>query len=216
MELNTSAKNGQVQHYVSAKDESVPMFKNKFIDYFSRVHWITPVIAYVPLIGYLMYQSWTAVELPFLADLGIFVLGLFFWSFFEYIAHRFVFHYHPTSKWGKRLHFMLHGVHHDYPNDSMRLVMPVGFSLPLAAVFYWLIVLIPGYAAGVPFFAGFVFGYLSYDMLHYATHHAKFIKAKWFQKLKKHHMDHHFKAPDEGFGVSSPIWDFVFGTYFKK
>lgn len=100
---------------------------------------------------------------------------------------------------------MLHGVHHDYPNDSMRLEMPVGFSLPLAAVFYWLIVLIPGYAAVVPFFAGFVFGYFSYNMLHFATDHAKFIKAKWFQKLRKQLIDHHFKAPGEGFGLRFPI-----------
>ena len=204
------------QTYISAKDESVRMFDNPILNYFSRVHWSTPVILYVPLISYFLYVSISNPVFSIGIDLAIFAGGLFVWSFFEYIAHRFIFHYQPTSDWGKRVHFLMHGVHHDYPNDSWRLVMPPGFSIPLAILFYYLFVVLMGTPIGAPFYAGFVFGYLSYDMLHYATHHATFIKAKWFRNLKKHHMDHHFRSPEEGFGVSSPIWDFVFGTFFKK
>ena len=108
---------------------------------------------------------------------------------------------------------MFHGVHHDYPNDSMRLVMPPSVSLPLAALFYLLFRLIMGPVNVAPFFAGFLLGYLFYDITHYALHHFA-IKKKFWLDLKQHHMKHHYKSPDEGFGVSQSWWDTVFRTQF--
>ena len=62
-----------------------------------------------------------------------------------------------------------------------------------------------------PFFGGFMLGYIFYDEIHYATHHAP-MKFGWWQKVKHHHVLHHYHDPDKGFGVSSPLWDVVFGT----
>jgi dihydroceramide fatty acyl 2-hydroxylase len=216
MQANTNDKTATTDLFVSAKDESVRMFNNPILHALSFVHWTTPVFMYIPLIVYVMVLSFFEITIPFYSDFGLFFVGILSWSLFEYLAHRFVFHYHPTSKIGKRVHFLIHGVHHDYPNDSWRLVMPPIISVPLAVLFYFIFTMSFGSVLGSPLYAGFVFGYVCYDTIHYATHHAKFIKAKWFVKLRKHHMDHHFASPDEGFGVSSFLWDFIFNTNFKK
>lgn len=200
--------------YVSNKDESVRMFKYDWMEVFSKVHFSIPLVIYVPVIGYFLYQSFTNPSLSFWQLLGLYAGGVLAWTFAEYFLHRFVFHYHPTSKWGQRLHFIMHGVHHDYPNDSKRLVMPPSISIPLAFIFYFLYKFLLGATFAAPFFAGFVTGYLIYDMIHYAVHHANWSN-KWFMKIKAHHLKHHFKDPDKGYGVSTIVWDKIVGTDYK-
>jgi dihydroceramide fatty acyl 2-hydroxylase len=200
--------------YASNKDESARMFKSDFLEFFTHVHWSVPIIIFLPIVSYFLWASMQEALLGTGAIVGIFLAGVFFWTFSEYTLHRFVFHYEPTSSMGKKLHFMMHGVHHDYPNDSTRLVMPPSVSLPLAALFYGLFYAVLGPVAMKPFIAGFLFGYILYDEIHYATHHAP-IKSGVFQKVKHHHVLHHYKDPERGFGVSSPLWDHVFGTYYK-
>jgi len=199
---------------LSNKDESIPLFPNKFIDKFSRVAWYVPLIVFVPVIAYFSYISFATYNFSVLKFLLFLVAGFFLWSLIEYLFHRFVFHYYPKSKLGRKLHFMMHGVHHAYPNDSMRLVMPPLMSIPLATGFYfiWSFVFQANFA---PIFTGFIMGYLGYDMMHYATHHAKFMKAAWFLNIKNHHMKHHYQDPDHGFGVTSDFWDKIFRTQIK-
>ena len=170
----------------------------------------TPHVLYLPLIGYLLY--FTSVTRGFSGALitGLFAAGLLIWTFVEYSMHRWVFHYEPRSRWGKQLHFMLHGVHHDYPNDASRLVMPPAVSLPLAALFYLLFLLLFGRFAPA-IFAGMITGYLFYDTLHYATHHFTLRRGVWLW-LKKYHLRHHYRDDRAGYGVTSPLWDYVFGT----
>lgn len=200
--------------YVSNKDESVRMFKYSWMEFFSKVHFSIPLIIYLPVTGYFLFRALSVYGLDLLSVAGLFLAGILLWSATEYFLHRFVFHYHPTSTWGQRLHFIMHGVHHDYPNDSKRLVMPPSVSIPLAFIFYFLFSAIMGAALTAPFFAGFVVGYLIYDMLHYAVHHANW-NNKWFMEIKAHHLKHHFKDPDRGFGVSSAIWDKIVGTDYE-
>jgi len=201
--------------YVSHKDESVRMFKSNFMDFFSRTPYWVPLLIYVPVMIFLGYRSIAVFNNAWYVFAGLFAGGVFAWTLIEYFLHRFVFHYHPTSAAGKRFMFIMHGVHHDYPNDSMRLVMPPSLSLPLAIFFYSITWLIGGFQYGESVFTGMVMGYLLYDELHYATHHATW-QWGWFQKLKKFHMKHHYGDPEKGFGVSSPIWDNVFGSTFKN
>jgi len=201
--------------YVSNKDESVRMFKSPFLELFSKVHWSVPLFVFVPIISYLMYQAFTSESIGLLQIAAWFVAGVVVWTVAEYFLHRFLFHYEAPGKIGKRLHFIFHGVHHDYPNDSWRLVMPPALSLPLAYAFYLLFRSVVPHDGFFSFFAGFLAGYLFYDMLHYAIHHAP-MKGKIWMALKTHHLKHHFKDPDAGYGVSSPLWDVVVGTQFKK
>ncbi len=191
------------------------MFESDFIEWFSRVHPIAPFVAWVPLAVWMLYRSASRHDLSGFGIVGLFLLGLLTWSLAEYVLHRYVFHWVNDTPRGRRIHFLLHGVHHDYPNDKDRLVMPLGFSTPMAVLFYGLYRGLLGVTHGEPFFAGFVVGYLMYDGTHYAVHHFKMTTrvGKW---LRKHHMTHHHADHEGGFGVSSPLWDLVFGTMPKN
>jgi 4-hydroxysphinganine ceramide fatty acyl 2-hydroxylase len=199
--------------YVSNKNETVRMFESDFMEFFSRVHPVTPLVLYVPVICYMLYNSVWQRQLSIVAVTALFLLGVLLWTLTEYLIHRYVFHYEPKTRWGKRLHYVIHGVHHDYPNDARRLVMPPVVSIPLAFLFYGLFLLIFGNLTP-PVFAGLVFGYVCYDMLHYATHHLAMKRGAWLW-LKKYHLRHHFNDDHVGYGISSPLWDYVFRTTRK-
>ncbi len=201
--------------YVSNKDETARMFESDFLEVLSRVHWSVPLWVYVPVVIFFLYNSISIYNLIWWNIVLLFVAGLFTWTLSEYILHRFVFHYEPKSKIGKRLHFMFHGVHHDYPKDSKRLVMPPSVSIPLAILFYFLFYLILGVESTSPFFSGFIVGYLFYDITHYAVHHFN-LKSKFWLAIKNHHMLHHYKFDNLGFGVSQPFWDHVFHTTYPE
>ena len=196
--------------YVTTRDETVRMFESDWLEFFSHVHPATPVILYTPLILYFLYAAFAQKRLSILAIAGLFAAGVLIWTLLEYIIHRWLFHYEPKTCFGKALHFMVHGVHHDYPNDATRLVMPPILSIPLAVVFYVLFTLLFGNVAPA-ISAGFAFGYVCYDSIHYMTHHFALKRAplRW---LKQYHLRHHYRDDHAGFGVSSPLWDYVFRT----
>lgn len=202
--------------FVSNKDESVRMFKSDFLDIFSRVHWSVPLITWVPIVLYSLYRAVFIYHGNILIVSGVFIIGLSLWTLAEYTLHRFIFHFEPTSAIGQRIHFLTHGVHHDYPNDSKRLVMPPLLSIPLAIPFMLLFYYgLDKAAISFASFAGFITGYLIYDMMHYALHHVNF-DSELMKDLKNHHMLHHYYEPENGFGVSTKFWDLVFRTTFKK
>lgn len=198
--------------YVSNKDESARLFKSDFLEKFTHVHWCVPIVLYVPVSMYFLVQ---ASEATLSARVLLFLGGILAWTLTEYLLHRFVFHYQPSSAWGKRIHFLAHGVHHDYPNDSTRLVMPPSVSVPLAILFYGMFSLVLPSRYLPTFYAAFLLGYVGYDTIHYATHHAS-MKGRLGSWLKHHHLRHHYRDDARGFGVSTPIWDYVFGTTYER
>ena len=119
------------------------------------------------------------------------------------------------SAWTKKFHHFIHGIHHEYPNDAKRLLMPLGASIPLALIFFLIFRILFPDVIFYSFFAGFTLGYVYYDMMHYATHNAKF-NNQFFRRLKRHHNLHHFKDETNGFGISNMFWDKIFKTRFKE
>ncbi len=188
------------------------MFSPELIEMLSHVHPVTPMVIYLPIIGYLMYIATQFETLTATSITLLFLGGILFWTFIEYVIHRYVFHYEPKTYIGKQIHFLSHGVHHDYPRDPKRLVMPPVVSIPLAVFFYVLFYFTLGEAVTAPFFSGFVFGYVCYDMIHYATHHFSLRDNKLFLWLKQYHLRHHYQDEHYGYGVSSPLWDVVLRT----
>jgi dihydroceramide fatty acyl 2-hydroxylase len=189
---------------------SPPLFKSRFLDFFSRIHPVVPALIYAPIIAGLIVlgarDGQGAIEI-----VALVVGGLALWTLAEYWLHRKIFHWDPDHPIGHRLHFIIHGVHHDHPNDKLRLVMPPGASLPLAALFFAAFWLVFGTPMAYPLFAGFLVGYLTYDYMHYYLHH--FVpKSALGKRLREQHMRHHFQDHRYGFGVSSPLWDAVFRT----
>ena len=203
------------KNYVSNKDETVRMFKSDFMEAFSRVHFTVPLYIYVPVILVMLYLSIFVYYIAAINIVGLFVGGVAAWTLTEYLLHRFIFHYKAKSEFGKKIHFVFHGVHHDYPSDSKRLVMPPSVSIPLAVIFFFIFRLIFGEILMLPFFAGFILGYLFYDISHYAIHHFN-MHSKFWIAIKNHHMLHHYQDEYKGYGVSSPFWDYVFRTDFIK
>jgi sterol desaturase/sphingolipid hydroxylase (fatty acid hydroxylase superfamily) len=203
------------KNFVSNGKESSRMFRSNLLESLSKVHFTVPLFVYIPVIAYFIYRAFFILDNNIITFAAAFAAGLLFWTLTEYILHRFVFHFVPRSKWGRRLHFIFHGVHHDYPNDARRLVMPPSASIPLATGFYLLFALVLPVPYVAAFFAAFMSGYLFYDISHYALHHGNFKSAFW-KKLKQHHMLHHYTDATKGYGVSSALWDKIFRSDFEK
>lgn len=191
--------------------QSIRMFKNPILERFSHIHPATPLVFWGPIVSYFLWQSVMAEQIDVPTYICLAVGGLMSWTFVEYVLHRFVFHLEGESNFSKRFHFFVHGVHHEDGNDPTRLVMPPLVSAPLALFFYGFFKLVFGPVLAQPFFAFFVIGYLCYDYIHYYVHF--FTPTSRIGKaLKSSHMKHHYVDPDSRFGVSSPLWDFIFGT----
>ena len=194
--------------------DSPPMFESRLLNFFSRVHPAIPAIVFVPVV---VGGVWLAIDRG-IAGIGVALLvlaGIGIWTLTEYWLHRLLFHWEPSFRGGDRLHFIIHGVHHDHPNDAMRLVMPPAVSIPLSALFLGLFVLLFGSPHAFPIFSGFIGGYLVYDYTHYHVHHHT-PKTKLGRRLREQHMRHHFQDHHYGFGVSSPLWDVVFRTLPRR
>ena len=187
--------------------------QSDFLDFFSRTPWWVVPLIWIPIVAALFRYGIVERGIGVLPGIGVALAGTFVWSFSEYALHRTFFHWKPDTWWGPRLHFLVHGVHHDWPQDRYRLVMPPAVGFLIATPFALLFWLTLGPIWFFPFFAGFLAGYICYDCIHYATHHLKW-KNPVFQAVKKHHLLHHHspKHANRKYGVSSPLWDAVFGT----
>lgn len=195
------------------KSETIKMFDNPLLERLSHVHPATPFVIYIPMIGVLLYFAVTATALTPLELVIAFFAGMFFWTFVEYFLHRFIFHIRQTNRIFQAIYFYSHGIHHEAPRDATRLVMPPGASIPLAVAFFFLFrSASPVYH--LPFMAGFVTGYVIYDFLHFSVHFFQF-KNAYFRMIRRNHMMHHYRAPRKNFGFTSPIWDYIGGSYFR-
>jgi sterol desaturase/sphingolipid hydroxylase (fatty acid hydroxylase superfamily) len=192
---------------------SPPMFQNPLLDRLSRVHPAVPVVIFAPAITGLavlgLGRMGTGTALLWAAG------GYAFWTLSEYWIHRAIFHFEPEEGLGARLHWLIHGVHHDHPNDPLRLVMPPSVSVPLSSLFVLAFWAVLGFPVAFMFGAGFLAGYLAYDMTHFALHHHT-PKSALGKRLRELHMRHHFQDHTKGFGISAPYWDRVFRTYSER
>jgi sterol desaturase/sphingolipid hydroxylase (fatty acid hydroxylase superfamily) len=198
-------------------DTPIRLFKSDFLEAFTHIHPGVVLGVWLPVIGFFLYLSVTTPASGRTAFVPLCVFaGLLLWTLVEYTLHRFVFHFEPRTDRQKRLSYLFHGVHHAQPMCKTRLVMPFAMSIPLGALFYGLLTLVfavvLGRAAWVsPLFAGLLAGYLLYDMLHYVVHHFR-LKSPVLKAIRRSHMQHHGSADHARFGVTSPLWDYVFGT----
>jgi sterol desaturase/sphingolipid hydroxylase (fatty acid hydroxylase superfamily) len=198
-----------------ATPESPRMFETDLFDFFSRTPPLMVPLLYLPGSLLPLIYGIRAGLVTWTASCLLFALGFVAWTLTEYCLHRTVFHYQHNSPLGERVHFLIHGVHHTWPRDKYRLVMPPAVSLSLYILFGLFHRWILGPNWMWPYQGGFVAGYLFYDMTHYATHHLRPITA-YGKRLRRHHLLHHFKNPNSRFGVSSPLWDWVFGTLHES
>ena len=188
------------------------LFKNGFLEMLTKTHPLMIWGMYIPILSYMIYKGATKYDLTTGRILLLFLAGVFFWTLFEYVAHRFLFHFVARTEKTKKFIYILHGNHHHYPRDRQRLFMPPVPSLIIASLLFIVMYLVIGWRV-LPFFPGFVFGYLMYGTMHYAIH-AWNPPFKWMKPLWRNHHLHHYKNEQNGYGVSSTLWDHVFGTMF--
>ena len=174
------------------------------------------------------WHSLSALEYVFYA-----FLGLLFFSFIEYSLHRFIFHSEKklyNNRFLRYMHFMTHGIHHMFPFDPYRLVLPPAFILIVIGISYKTVypfIHFDDYVKDLVFYTAFMTGYCIYDCTHYFLHHLE-LKAnsekdfylvsqakRMFNSVKKHHNQHHYSGEDAGYGVSTPLWDWIFRSDFK-
>ncbi|HET6846303.1 MAG TPA: sterol desaturase family protein [Anaerolineales bacterium] len=193
----------------------IRLFKSDFMEFFTHISPITIVIFWLPIALWFLLSGVGRTGFTAIIPLG-FVSGLFLWTFAEYTLHRFLFHHAPATPAQERIFFLFHGVHHAQPQVKTRLVMPLPVSLPMSLILYGLVYLIVAVILRAPqwvgpLMGGFLVGYLIYDLTHYATHHWA-MRGSVGKFLKRYHMQHHYKDPNTRYGVSNPLWDYVFQT----
>ncbi len=175
----------------------------------SHIPWWLVLVVWIPIVSALFIVATAVLGATIPTALLYAGLGLFTWTFVEYVLHRFIFHYIPSSAFGIKLHFLAHGIHHLDPWDGTRLVFPPLAGIGIAALLFGLFHLVMPLPLTCAFMSGLLVGYITYDMTHYYTHHVK-PKSRWGRFIKQYHLAHHHKHFNHMFGVSQPLWDFIF------
>ena len=194
------------------------LFRWDFLEKFTHtpvqvipIFWL-PIAAALAFKGLSSWPAGTAWQwFPCMVVLGFAVV----WTLTEYVVHRHFFHGKVRWRWQEEFMFLIHGIHHVQPHTSTRLVSPLTFSIPVASLFFLffrtIFQVIGQLPLAYPFMSGFILGYITYDVLHWTLHHVP-VKHPWLKRLRRHHLEHHFKDSTNKFGVSTEAWDHVFGT----
>ena len=189
------------------------IFENSFLEPLTKApHYVSASIYTLTVIALLVIAYQMQVVDSFWMAAAIFTGGVFFWTLFEYFAHRYLFHvdeYFPDSKIAQKVAYTFHGIHHEYPRDTQRIIMPPVPGLMIVGILYLVFITLLGNIAYI-FMPGFMMGYLMYTRIHYKTH-TKPVPS-YLRTQYKHHALHHYKYPEKAFGISTTLWDRVFGT----
>ncbi len=190
------------------------LFKNPVLEALSRTHISVPLVVFFSYSAGLLYWSITHTALSAGTTVGMFFLGMIVFTWVEYMVHRYIFHLAPTTQRKANFQYTMHGVHHEFPKDKTRLAMPPLLSITVSTVLLMLLRLVLGDFV-FSFLPGFLVGYAMYLAVHYMVHAYQppknFLKALWVN-----HAVHHYKEGEMVFGVSSPLWDYVYGTMSKS
>ncbi len=207
-------KNARHSRPISNENISVKLFNNKFLDSLTRTHIAVPVTMFFLYAAGLIWWTKVATDLTNWQIAGLFLGGTVFFTFAEYLVHRYVYHIDPSTEARKKFQWTMHGVHHEYPKDKQRLAMPPALSVVVGTLLLGLFRLILG-DLGFSFLAGFMVGYAFYLLIHYSVHIFSMPK-NFFRALWVNHAIHHYSEEEVMFGVSSPLWDYIFGTIPSK
>jgi sterol desaturase/sphingolipid hydroxylase (fatty acid hydroxylase superfamily) len=193
---------------------SKQLFANPFIEKLSRTHISVPLIIFFTYAGGLLYWNIQNTNLSAVTTIILFLTGLIAFTWVEYMVHRHVFHLKTYTEQRAKLQYTMHGVHHEFPKDKHRLAMPPLLSITIATILLLIFKAIMGDFV-FAFLPGFLAGYASYLSVHYMVH-AYAPPKNFFKALWVNHSVHHYKNGEIAFGVSSPLWDYIYGTMKLK
>lgn len=197
-------------HQPIATKESPRFFENDILEFLTLTAWWVIPVVWLPVVCYTISMSvqmgHTLFEIVLMVGFGVFT-----WTLIEYTVHRFLFHIKTKTYWGNTMHYLLHGCHHKHPMDRLRLVFPPAAAAILTIPLWNMVKLLATPSSTPAFFGGGLLGYVMYDVTHYYLHHGQPSK-ETIRNLKKYHLNHHFRIQNKGFGITSSLWDKVFGT----
>ncbi|MDA0195927.1 MAG: sterol desaturase family protein [Bacteroidetes bacterium] len=190
------------------------LFDNPFLEKITRTRTVVPITLFFIISGGLLFWGYSREFLAISTLIEMFLMGWLVFSLIEYAVHRYVFHMETNTIRRVEIQYKVHGIHHDYPKDKERLAMPPVLSLPISLILYFIFNALMG-SAVFGFLPGFLVGYALYLFVHYAVHAYQppknFLKVLWIN-----HGIHHYKDHERAFGVSTPLWDYVFRTMPKR
>ncbi len=189
---------------------SKQLFTNPILERLSRTHISIPLIVFFTYSSGLLYWNVTHTSLSLGLSLFMFSIGLLAFTWVEYLVHRYLFHMETYTQFRAKLQYTMHGVHHEFPKDKERLAMPPLLSITISTILLFLFRLVLGDLV-FSFLPGFLVGYALYLAIHYMVHAYQppknFLKYLWIN-----HSIHHYKDGVGVYGVSSPLWDYIYGT----
>ena len=192
------------------------LFDSDFVEAFSKTPWYGIPLFYFPQAAYFLYIAYATGVAELYTTILVVIFAILYASWLEYAIHRFVFHcedtFLPNNSKFMAIHYAVHGVHHAFPQETNRLVMPIVPGMVFLTMFSHMpaYFLLPAEYA-FPFMAGVLFAYIKYDMVHFFLHHSS-PKFAFLRDLKAYHMAHHYRNGNIAFGVSTKFWDKVFST----
>ncbi len=202
------------KRFENTSNDSERLFDNQFLERLTRTRTAVPIILFFTISGILLCWGYTREVMSVITLIETFLIGWLTFSLIEYIVHRYVFHMATNTSSRVTIQYKVHGIHHDYPKDKERLAMPPVLSLTISIILFFIFRALMGGAA-FGFLPGFLIGYALYLYVHYAIHAYQppknFLKILWVN-----HGIHHYKDHDRAFGVSTPLWDYIFGTMPKR
>ena len=185
--------------------KQIRIFNEDFFEIFSSTPWYAIPLFWIPLTLTVLYYHCQLVKNYSVTRAVLYaILGFFPWTAAEYILHRFLFHQEeklPNNSLAFGTHFLVHGIHHAFPQDPGRLVFPIVNELVVGFLISLIYLAFMAYDDAIFALSGFVIGYILYDLFHYFLHHSG---SDFFTEIKIYHHKHHHKDPENGFGVTSP------------
>lgn len=137
-----------------------------------------------------------------------FVSGVIFWTFLEYLIHRFLGHQKKGRNAVRAEHQRHHAEAHYFAPLYKKLLLAIG----VLSFSFVLFSLLAGMWNGLSFACGLAGMYLLYEITHRRFHvHEPLIR--YGLRMRKHHFAHHFRDPRYNHGVTTAFWDRLFGTY---
>lgn len=203
-----------ITHVKPQNKGSKQLFENPVLEKLSRTHIAVPVTLFFIYSVALLYWNTKYTSLHLAISVFLFFVGMLVFSWVEYMVHRYLFHMKTYTRLRAKIQYTLHGVHHEFPKDKDRLAMPPLLSMTISTTLLLILKVIMGDFV-FAFLPGFLVGYALYLFVHYLVHAypppKNFFKALWVN-----HSVHHYKDGEVVFGVSSPLWDYIYGTMKLK
>lgn len=192
--------------------QRVRLFKSERLEKLTLISPRTFALSWLVMLPLIALAGWRSAPSPH--AFGLIGGGLIIWVIFEYAMHRYLFHWDsklPVVRW---FVFLIHGNHHDNPNDPLRGLMPLSVSVPVGGLVWLSCVALLG-APGTWLFLGFMIGYVIYDTVHFACHQWP-MRGRLGAALKRHHMRHHFVDEEGNFAISAIFLDRIFRSRIES